>query len=1450
MATAESTPAEEPADEPVADEGAQTDAPAAETDTAATEAPAEQPADQSPAAEQDAVASPSAEAQDEGADEVATFSSSGVCKPTDLYYSLDYSGYSEVWKYDSLAETRTYILTHSGNLGGMAAHGGYLYGFEAFQSTTLLRYDLSTGETVRITGLPTADTSYDIVGAAVNPVTGILYYLAYEGVVYAFDTATNKAIGFVGNIAGFSSNGDLAFDPDGNMYAYGSRLKISKINAADVPTTAQASGTVLPDTRVVSAAQVNPHGLAWMSESDTPLWSTYWDERPVYGWAEGNNTVRPILNLASDVVIDDMASCPVPATHLTVSKDLVGRYDNGDQFKLDIAQGGNVVATATTTGTSNGVQAASASLGMPVAGATYTVRETAASGDLANYSSELVCTNTDTGQAIATSKTSDTEYSFTYPGAANQSVACEFTNTPKSTLALSKTLSGGRVAASDQFTIQVRQGGSDGSVVAQSTTAGQGTTVSSGTGVIARMDVESNQQYTITEAAGPGVDASKYTPRLTCTDANGQTSNLPNAQALDPTAGISLNLKPGSKVSCSLDNYGEGASIGLGEGLTCKTGEIYGIASQYPGTVQNSYSQVFKINTATGAVTAVPVSDVYLKQGSGYQQFNGNLNSLAISQGGLHSYYSAQSLYTIDYWGYLYGVYGQSPGLPVFKQYNEADGAFAAGDSELLAVLNIPGDVDYGYAAIVRGGINPTDGVYWLSSSQVVNNTTRHHFWAYNTLTDQAYGYVGYITGPVGTNGDLVFDQDGNMLFVSSSTTKGELWRLQSSVLNGVLDAAPRSVATAISTSSSTLVKITDLSLSARFNGVTFDNDGYLWVSSGSTGVESYIYKLDPNTGQTIGSRVSIRFGNFRAITDLADCNDPGGIRLQKDYPDGRVSADDQVTLKITRDGLAADIPGGTVTTTGNNAGLQSESASVVIGVPKNTYTLTETRASGAPLSDYTTSDLVCVDKTHGDTPVNPENLTKINDHQWKLNFEAVSSSDGQLLSNVVCTFINRPNGTLQLAKQLVGDRADDADQFQVQITTGGSVVADAVTAGSGSTVEGGVTDVVRAQAGKEYSFDELGVRAGATSEDVLGGYLQPRLTCTDPTGRQPVEDLPSNVRLDESGSIKPVPGAQISCVISNQAMPVYAPGFEMTKTANPESGTEVKAGDTITYTVTGVNTGDTTLDPVEIVDDLGDVLDNATLDVDSLAASIGEAPVFDEDAKTLTWTGSLLPSATVTLVYTVTVNDGQGGELVKNVASSSATPIIPDPDDPRGPGTPGEPITPPEVSTEHPIPLDRGITVEKFGANCDTDQELCALPGAEFALYDTDPALADSRPIEDGLSVNDEGSVFVSVPLASPGTYWLVETKAPSGFNLLATPVQFNLTESGVELVGEPGQGVSLKDGSAFTIQVVDTTPAPLPHSGGTGPVPHMVAAVLLFGAALTYQVKTSGRLRRQVGA
>ncbi|MBC1579181.1 peptidoglycan-binding protein [Listeria seeligeri] len=91
-------------------------------------------------------------------------------------------------------------------------------------------------------------------------------------------------------------------------------------------------------------------------------------------------------------------------------------------------------------------------------------------------------------------------------------------------------------------------------------------------------------------------------------------------------------------------------------------------------------------------------------------------------------------------------------------------------------------------------------------------------------------------------------------------------------------------------------------------------------------------------------------------------------------------------------------------------------------------------------------------------------------------------------------------------------------------------------------------------------------------------------------------------------------------------------------------------------------------------------------------------------------------------------------------------------------------------VSKEN-APITGPVSLEKL------DSETKAkLAGAEFELQDSDGAT-----LQTGLTTNEEGTLTIS-DLAL-GDYQLVETKAPAGYELDASPVQFSITEETAKL-------------------------------------------------------------------
>lgn len=283
----------------------------------------------------------------------------------------------------------------------------------------------------------------------------------------------------------------------------------------------------------------------------------------------------------------------------------------------------------------------------------------------------------------------------------------------------------------------------------------------------------------------------------------------------------------------------------------------------------------------------------------------------------------------------------------------------------------------------------------------------------------------------------------------------------------------------------------------------------------------------------------------------------------------------------------------------------------------------------------------------------------------------------------------------------------------------------------------------------------------------------------------------------------------------------------------------DVKLGDQIEFTILGDIPNEPVIDGYRIVDHLNTKLTYvgtavALADGTALTASDYDV-VFDPGTNTVsvifTETGRQLLAARtdtrVQVVITAVVN--AVGEiqnealLYPNAASVNVAP-----------GQPGGPVVTPPVVTKW-----GAITVQK------TNESGAALSGASFSVYTSAAdAEAGTNPVAiDGQTTFDvagDGTLTISglrysdwanggaVAPGSPDfrTYYLVETVAPSGYELLAEPIEF-LVNASTTAVGVDLQVKNVPGNGGFQ----------LPLTGGVGTaLLYAAGTLLIIGAALLF--------------
>lgn len=308
------------------------------------------------------------------------------------------------------------------------------------------------------------------IAGAINPANGLYYYGGYSGgnlVLHSYDpianTTTASPVATIGvpNPPASGTNGDITFDPAGNLYFVASSGTEFALYSFAGPTPTNGTATRLAGasglTNPVNGIAFGSDGFLYLGQSNQVS-----QVNPITGALTGVDLALTGVNST------DLASCAEAPSSLTVKKDVAGRRAASDQFSVTATRpaedGTTSFPVGTTTGTDTGLQNAAAEVAGPAIifpGRTYTITETASgTTDLNAYTSAWECRN-QAGTLIEQGTGSSGE--FTAPTSGGVAITCTFTNTPVlPELALDKSVSPTRFTVAGQtltYTFEVTNSG-------------------------------------------------------------------------------------------------------------------------------------------------------------------------------------------------------------------------------------------------------------------------------------------------------------------------------------------------------------------------------------------------------------------------------------------------------------------------------------------------------------------------------------------------------------------------------------------------------------------------------------------------------------------------------------------------------------------------------------------------------------------------------------------------------------------------------------------------------------------------------------------------------------------------------------------------------------------------------------------------------------------------------
>ncbi|KAB1644706.1 LPXTG cell wall anchor domain-containing protein [Gulosibacter chungangensis] len=564
----------------------------------------------------------------------------------------------------------------------------------------------------------------------------------------------------------------------------------------------------------------------------------------------------------------------------------------------------------------------------------------------------------------------------------------------------------------------------------------------------------------------------------------------------------------------------------------------------------------------------------------------------------------------------------------------------------------------------------------------------------------------------------------------------------------------------------------TTLSLSgdtpASVNGLAFDGDGTVYLGSGTT-----IYHYDPSTWQPVAPNTTTITGG--GSTDLASCNSPATIQVLKDIDGGRVDVSDQFLMTLTTGSTTV----GTATTTGDAPGVQEVGVGPFPAVAGHIYSFTEAMASGSAstLADYQTS-WVCTD---GST-----NLSSGTGTSGSVTIPQVSGVA------VVCTITNKP----LVAHVVIDKTVLDVDGENPEPGVGWTVGA-AATATTGSiTVSPTGSTLTTNDSGEatwKIRFNNTGGSASvAISETQKPSYefVSAQCVVTAPNGTTSTVELE-----DETGDTLTgiTPGTRVECGFVNK---LQSTSLQLIKDFNIQYGAEENTED---WTLTAKpSTGDTlefeSGETQEVA--AGDYTIDEFFSGDDTAVAEGYEL---ENIVCVLTVGTETTDLEIDENNVITLADGDNASCTLTNADKPGSVVWSKIDN----GDPGALLAGSEWTLTGP-----GIEENSPALIIDCTEATC-----EVGAFKDQDAVAGQFNLTN----------------LSWGTYTLTESKAPAGYALDATPIEFR--------VGA-GEGLSLN----WVIDPITNTSIDgpeLPLTGGIGRDAFIIAGLVVLGlgaAAATF--------------